>query len=170
VNLSCHPDDEAILGDLHERYQTGRSRLWYWRQTAIAIFNSLVRETWGFKLQSAAAVTVGWLSLGLIWLFLEGLTAQKIAWNRHVCTFFWCIAGAGSGSIVGLLTQDRKRPMIILYAASVAGFLIALHRAPRSHTIVYWIDMLSLTISILLAAIPIALPAQQPIAPAGETK
>ena len=163
-----HPDIEAILGDLLERYQT-KSSIWYWRQTFIAIFNTLIRETRGHKLDSALALIAGWSTLGVIWFALEGLSGQPFPWIRHACTFFWCIAGTGSGSVVGLLTKHRKRPMIFLYAASVAVFLILLHPAPQSRAIVYWIDTAALTLSISLAAVPLSLPVQQSIAPAEES-
>jgi hypothetical protein len=163
-----HPDNEAILGDLHERYQTRQSSIWYWRQTFIAIFNGLIRRTRGHKLESARALVVGWSALGAIWFALEGLSGQPFPWSRHACTFFWCIAGTGSGSVVRLLAKQRKRPMIFLYAASVAVFLILLHPAPQSRAIVYWIDTVALTISISLAAVPLALPAQQSIVPTEE--
>jgi hypothetical protein len=71
----------------------------------------------------------------------------------------------GSGAVVGLLTKHRKRSAIFLYAASVAVFLILLHPTPQSHATVYWIDTVALTLSISLAAVPVGVPAQQPIAP-----
>ena len=155
INLSCHPDDEAILGDLTEAFEKRQSSLWYWRQVFVAILNSFVRETWGHKYNSALALVVGWLSLGSIWFFLETISGQPFAWSRHACTFFWCIAGAGSGSVVGLLTRDRKSSMICLYAVSVSLFLTLLHRAPQSSAMIYWIDTIALTTSILLAALPL---------------
>ena len=168
LNLSCHPDDEAILGDLTEAFEKRQSLLWYWRQVFIAILNSFVRETWGHKYNSALALVVGWLSLGLIWLLLEAISGQPFAWSRHACTFFWCIAGTGSGSAVGFLTRDRKSPMICLYAASVSLFLTLMHRAPQSHVVIYWIDTIALTTSILLAAVALGVTSRQSIAPSGE--
>jgi hypothetical protein len=152
--FSCHADDEAILGDLQERYQKRPSSAWYWRQAFIAIFNSFAREAWGHKRDSARALCVGWFSLFAIWIALEALTAEPFALNRHVCTFFWCIAGTGSGLLVGTIGKGRPRPMIFLYAASVAVFLLVFHGPPKSKATFYWIDTTVLTISILLAALP----------------
>ena len=129
-------DAEAIAGDLEEtlnvtilpRHGTGWAAFWYWRQVFIAILNSFIRETWGHKYNSALALVAGWSSLGLIWVLLEAISAQPFAWGRHACTFFWCIAGTGSGSVVGLLTRDRKSPMICFYATSVALFLTCIGR------------------------------------------
>ena len=39
-----HPDREAILGDLCERYQARPNSVWYWRQTLIEIVDSLMRS------------------------------------------------------------------------------------------------------------------------------
>jgi hypothetical protein len=42
--FSCHPDSEAIIGDLCERYQARQSSIWYWRQTLIEIMDTLMRS------------------------------------------------------------------------------------------------------------------------------
>ena len=168
LSMSCHPDNEALLGDLCERYQDRQSAVWYWRQTFIAIINSFVRETWGHRLHSILALVVGWSAMGMIWLGLETITVSQFAWNRHACTFFWLIAGSGSGFAVGLLTPHRKRPMILLHAASVGLFLMVFHRPPRTNAILYWIDTITLTISILLAAVPHASSAHSPSASSAE--
>jgi phospholipid/cholesterol/gamma-HCH transport system permease protein len=38
-----NPNNEAVIGDLVEHYQQGRSRLWYWRQVFIAIMTAQPR-------------------------------------------------------------------------------------------------------------------------------
>jgi hypothetical protein len=163
--FSCHPDDEAILGDLQERFQKRPESAWYWRQAFLAIFNGLARETWRHKRDSARALCVGWFALFGIWIVLEALTANPFALNRHACTFFWCLAGTGSGSLVGLISKNRSRAMIFLYAASVVVFLLLFHGPPKSKALFYWIDTIVLTASILLAALPHAVRA---VAPAEE--
>ena len=163
--FSCHPDDEAILGDLQERYQKRPNPVWYWRQAFIVIFHSLARETWGHKRDSARALCVGWFALFAIWIALEGLTAHPLVLSRHVCTFFWCIAGTGSGGLVGAIANNRARPRIFLYAASVAVFLLVFHGPTKSNAMFYWIDTIVLTTSILLAALPHPV---RSVTPAGE--
>jgi hypothetical protein len=37
TRLGCAPDNDAILGDLAERFQEGKPASWYWNQTLIAI-------------------------------------------------------------------------------------------------------------------------------------
>lgn len=36
--------DEALVGDMVEEYRRGRSRLWYWRQTSIAVLRTTVAD------------------------------------------------------------------------------------------------------------------------------
>ncbi len=37
------PDDEALAGDLAEEFAAGRSRLWFWKQTLLAVFDASFR-------------------------------------------------------------------------------------------------------------------------------
>jgi len=57
--FGCHPDSEAILGDLCERYQTRPSSLWYWRQTFIEILISLMKTGAIFRITM-------WTAAGLL--------------------------------------------------------------------------------------------------------
>ena len=52
---------EALLGDLIEQYESGRSRRWYWRQVILALVISAGREARTRKLQAIRAVIVGYL-------------------------------------------------------------------------------------------------------------
>jgi hypothetical protein len=36
--------DEALIGDMIEEYRRGHSRLWYWRQTSIAVLRTTVAD------------------------------------------------------------------------------------------------------------------------------
>jgi hypothetical protein len=42
-HLTCGADNEAVLGDLAERYQKGETRAWYWKQALIVIVLTGVR-------------------------------------------------------------------------------------------------------------------------------
>ena len=50
---------EALLGDLIEQYQGGRSRTWYWGQVLQALVISASREVRNRKLQSVSAIIIG---------------------------------------------------------------------------------------------------------------
>jgi hypothetical protein len=43
-HLGSSYQNESLLGDLFEEYQLGRTRAWYWRQTAVAILLGRVRR------------------------------------------------------------------------------------------------------------------------------
>ena len=163
--FGCHSSSEALLGDLFERYQNQRRPVWYWRQVLVAVFENVSKETWGYFL---CTVVLGWAGLFSIWFLLETFSGQPITLNRHACTFFWFISGTGSGSAVRLLAKQRKRPMIFLYAASVLLILIGFHPWPESQPVLYWIDTLVLTTSILLAAVPAPYAVRQTTTPAEE--
>ena len=60
-HFGSSPNSEAIVGDLDERYASGRSRLWYWRQALQAIVTGFCREVWGHKLLAIRALLLGWL-------------------------------------------------------------------------------------------------------------
>ena len=44
IRLGCSPENDAVLGDLTERYQEGMPVSWYWKQALIAIAVSAVAE------------------------------------------------------------------------------------------------------------------------------
>jgi len=35
--LGCSADNDAVIGDLTEEFLRGRTSVWYWKQTAVAI-------------------------------------------------------------------------------------------------------------------------------------
>src|SRR5215510_5239810 len=42
-------NDSAVIGDLDERYRSGRSAVWYWKQAAVAVVASFFNEVWDHK-------------------------------------------------------------------------------------------------------------------------
>jgi hypothetical protein len=55
----------AVVGDLVERYQRGRSSSWFWRQALSAIIHHTATDVRRHKFQSARAILVGF---GTVWL------------------------------------------------------------------------------------------------------
>ena len=49
-HLASSYQREALVGDLFEEYQRGRSRLWYWRQAGLAVLYAALRWAQGFSL------------------------------------------------------------------------------------------------------------------------
>ena len=64
-HFGCSPNNDAVIGDLDERYRHGRSPLWYWRQILTAIAIGLFQEVWRDKARTLAALGVGWSMLAL---------------------------------------------------------------------------------------------------------
>jgi len=54
------PPDEELAGDLVEEYQSGRSRVWFWRQVLIAIAVGAARSARIHSRRPVGAVLVGW--------------------------------------------------------------------------------------------------------------
>jgi hypothetical protein len=61
--------NEALMGDLAEEYRAGKSHMWYWWQTLVAIWVTVVRDVREHKLLALRAVAMGWiLAKAFIWL------------------------------------------------------------------------------------------------------
>jgi hypothetical protein len=73
-----------------------------------------------------------------------------------MCTFIWFISGFTSGMAVRAVIPAAKRPMVVLFSGSILLFLLLFHpRSAQPHILVYFIDTLVLTVSILMPAVPI---------------
>jgi hypothetical protein len=77
-HFGCSPNNEAVIGDLDERYRV-HSRGWYWRQAILGIVTSFLKEVWHQKLRTLTAVVVGWSALYLCYLALRSVAASTEA-------------------------------------------------------------------------------------------
>ena len=59
-HFGSSPNNDVVIGDLNERYQRGRSRLWYWRQVAATIVVGFLNEVWSHKFLTIRVVALGW--------------------------------------------------------------------------------------------------------------
>jgi hypothetical protein len=66
-HLATSRNIEAISGDLDERYGHGRSRVWYWRQVAVAIVVTTFNDIRNHKLLALRALIVGWFVFWFLW-------------------------------------------------------------------------------------------------------
>lgn len=55
--------NEALIGDIAEEYRTGRTRLWFWRQTAMAALRSTSAEIRSHWILALRATIFGWVFL-----------------------------------------------------------------------------------------------------------
>jgi hypothetical protein len=69
-HFGCSPDNDALIGDLDERYHRGRSDLWYWREVFIAICAGLWSEIRAHKALVLRAVVLGWATFFVCTLML----------------------------------------------------------------------------------------------------
>lgn len=65
------PNNDAVLGDLAERYVQNDSAMWYWRQAIKAIPVSFLKEIRGHKAVAGRALLTGWITwiLGAMLIF-----------------------------------------------------------------------------------------------------
>src|SRR5689334_312722 len=66
-NFGSSPNNAAIIGDLDEKLRTGRCRVWYWRQVAVAIVVSTFKDIRNHNLLTLRALIVGWLVFWFLW-------------------------------------------------------------------------------------------------------
>ena len=135
-HFGSSPNNEAVVGDLAERFQNRGTWLWYWRQVLTAIVVSTFRTVTSNKRLTAQSVAVGW---GVLILFifliapLEELLSGLASWSRYwrhewirpvgLITFMlvmcsvcgWAVARA-SGS---------RRAIVLTYAGSVFVYALA---------------------------------------------
>jgi hypothetical protein len=70
-HFGCSPNNDAVIGDLSERYRNGHSRGWYWREVAIAIEAGFFKEVRDHKLWVITALLTGWFAIFLSYLLLR---------------------------------------------------------------------------------------------------
>jgi hypothetical protein len=68
--LGCGASNDAVLGDLAERYQKGESVVWYYRQTLFAILSSAFHDLQSRKLLALRAVFGAFLVVACTELFV----------------------------------------------------------------------------------------------------
>ena len=59
-HFGCSANNEAVIGDLDERFQAGRSSGWSWRQVSTAIWSGLLTELRMHGKLVIRALVVGW--------------------------------------------------------------------------------------------------------------
>jgi hypothetical protein len=69
-HLGCGPNNDAVIGDLDERYERGRSYFWYWRQVLQTILVSFFQDVWTQKLLAGRVLFLGW-AIKYAWLWSD---------------------------------------------------------------------------------------------------
>jgi hypothetical protein len=147
-HFGCSPNNQAIIGDLNEKYEGGQSRLWYWQQAIGAMVAGLWNEVRSHRLLTLSGVVSGWLSLLLLMRLIEPVylslhkndylpmlyermpanwfTATEV-WSyigRIMQPFDWlivsfgCLVSACSGSLVAFLHRKKSRATLLAFFVS----------------------------------------------------
>jgi hypothetical protein len=150
---------ETLVGDLHEQYQRGRSRGWYWRQVIEALVLSLARDLRSHKLLTVRALALGWamLTFGQYfvlrplsridrWLFMTGLVSHYVPWDDLVVAVFDALLVTLVGAVSGWTVARAHRACSgsIAFALSVAAYMaVALGWLAYAHIkFVHWPNVL----------------------------
>jgi len=111
---------EALLGDLIEQYEAGRSRRWYCQQVILALVISAGREVRTNKLQAVRAVLIGYLAGASLSYFTTSLAGKFVGADMAVYTAYYVVflplcffSAVVSGWIVHRL---RPRAMVLVWA------------------------------------------------------
>jgi hypothetical protein len=110
-------NDEAFVGDLMEHFQEGRSRLWYWRQVAVAI----ARPESRFVMTTVRVLIIGWLMEIYVVPLLVGiiLPYPPISASRILTSVL--IAGLITGGLLALLNRPNPLSPMLVFVASYFG-------------------------------------------------
>lgn len=157
AQLGPDPNHEALVGDLIEQYRAGRSRAWFWRQTAAALLRAMTGDLRSHKLLALRAIAVGW-SLYFAFAFPVNygsrlLRGAILTWLSEIGVYsfsstFWATrlsstllvytACFAAGWLVARLHRRHALAMVCFFSASVlvveytvisAGFLLV----PKQH-------------------------------------
>jgi hypothetical protein len=137
--LVSGPTRESLIGDLEEKYRCGRSSVWYWRQTIMAVLLSSARDIRDHRLVAVRAAVITWMFL-IPWVFftgwaygstrfwvsatLKGSVAFQDFWIIYQVPLLisWCLGSALIGWIVARLDADCRAGMLLVCAMSQLPF------------------------------------------------
>ena len=121
-HFGCSPNNDAVIGDLDERYCRGRSGGWYWRQALVALAVGFTSEVRMHKALAVKAIIKGW-SIVTLTSFFIGI----LCW-----LYFFALLSSGDRAIAGaLVSQLQAAPPIRwltfawgMWCFMLAGFLV----------------------------------------------
>jgi hypothetical protein len=142
------------MGDLVEERGSGRSTLWFWKETLAAIADSVARDLWEHKLLAFRAIGIGWVLL----LRTDPVTnyfVRALPWTRaHPLTVALPIAffvwPAVAGWLVARTHRSQRAAMVLAFTASIPSvflpgmWLMTTHFATRKHRLAELLGILFL--------------------------
>ncbi len=115
--------NESLMGDLAEESSSGRSALWLWRETVVAIATTVGRDVRNHKLLAMRAIAVGWLlmigSRQVVLLFQPrpGVWGRHTLWSLFLI-FTVSVWPAIVGWVVARMHRAQQAAMVLVYIAS----------------------------------------------------
>jgi hypothetical protein len=113
------------MGDLVEERGSGRSAMWFWRETVAAIADSVTRDLREHWLLAVRAIIAGW-ALHLTWAFVMNvlLGGGQQLWRMHISFFVltWLVLPVTVGWGVARTHRAKPAAMVLAYSASLAMF------------------------------------------------
>ena len=119
-------DHDVLLGDLHEEYQHGRSRAWYWFQIVAAVAASSWKDIRKHKLAALGAS-----ALALVYLLIVSSAIARLLnlWRPDISVAAFVAVykaidltmSAVLGWLIVRLARDRGVTMVVAYC----GFMLA---------------------------------------------
>jgi hypothetical protein len=107
--------DDALVGDLAERYD--RSALWYWRQALTAIAQSWTRTIVNHKWLALRAIVTGWVLWATLFIVLNTLDSSASAlWALIASTLIRYGQWVVIGWVIGVLHRPYYASMVLPYA------------------------------------------------------
>ena len=135
-DFGCTSNNQAVIGDLDERYYRGRTHRWYWRQSLLAIVSGLFHEVWTHKLLTLRAILVGW-TLFVISRVVFGAT-RNLLFALGIWSRFWrpdwitvpivqteiLLSALAMGWVIAKLHSSNRSAMVLAYAVYFASLQI----------------------------------------------
>jgi hypothetical protein len=122
--------NESLMGDLVEERGSGRSALWFWRETLVAIVDMVARDLRDHKLLAVRAVATGWAmnwAWGQAQPVLERVAGRVHLWGWEVTTLFAIFLWpAIVGWAVARTHRAHQAALVLIYTASMA--ILVLYR------------------------------------------
>ena len=141
----------GLIGDLIEEHRNGRSRMWYWQQTIMALTMSAFREVREHKFQASSAIVLGYLC-GASLCYLTTSAAGKFVGGYTVVGAYLLFLPLAfiSAAISGwILSRTHSRPMVLVFAIfCVIASVVAL-----AVYVLFPIDRMPLPMTVVVLAI-----------------
>jgi hypothetical protein len=150
--------NEPLIGDLLEEHSSGRSALWFWRQTFVALAITAAGDIWNHKLPAVRAIATGLIAMLPLRAIRFHLASQRWGDNPIVFWALTFLSFAFAGWVVAHTHRRQKGPMalaFVTYAFIYKTWLFAAHYHQfwsRSHAHQFPIDA-SLTGTALLCSL-----------------